>query len=77
MIIYDPNGQPAQTDPGYEHRQVVPERTWLVNHRRGYRPAGITVWIADKEALVEIAHIDDDSLMLKFNSAETGVCKVK
>jgi uncharacterized membrane protein (UPF0127 family) len=77
MIIYDPNGKPAQSDPGYEHKQVVPERTWLVNHRLGYRPAAISVWVEDTMSLVEIAYVDDDNLVVQFNSAEKGICKVK
>jgi hypothetical protein len=74
---FDRYGRLVTTDEGYEHVQNSPARRWVVDHELGCTPAGISVFVNDHLTMAEINYIDDDTLVIQFNSSERGRALIK
>jgi hypothetical protein len=64
------NGIPENS---YIHTQNIASSSWTVNHNLGYKPGGILVMDSAGENWVgEVTHIDNNTLIINFNSSSFG-----
>jgi hypothetical protein len=67
------------TSTGFTHEQTSPDTVWTVVHNFGYRPAGITVWIAhdldEKLCDCQIIHVDNTTFEVRHLEARAGLVR--
>lgn len=60
----------------YVHSQPSASATWLINHNQGYRPSVEVFSIGWVEVDAEVVHLNENSLEVRFASAQNGFARL-
>jgi hypothetical protein len=61
------------SDKTYEHSQPIASTTWTIPHGMGKRPSVQTFDASLEEIEGCVSHIDDNTVVVEFNTAVSGV----
>ncbi|MFT3786664.1 MAG: hypothetical protein QM770_10920 [Tepidisphaeraceae bacterium] len=62
----------------HTHHQAEPALVWTIDHGLGFRPAAVSVYMADGTQVSggRVHHVDDGQLTIAFGSAIAGEAEV-
>lgn len=61
-------------DKYYSYEQLIPSKNWLINHNLNKKPSILITDINGTAVEGEINYIDDNNILLNFNSEFMGFC---
>ena len=71
-----PRGPAGPSGAGYTHQQPVPDTTWTINHNLGFRPAVELYDTGSQEFQADIAHLNENTVVVTTVTPVAGFARL-
>lgn len=79
VVVQSPGPQGPSGDPAtvfYTHNQPIASDNWTINHNLGGKPTAVVLDSAGTQCEGTFSYPSNDTMVIQFNSAFTGVAYI-